>query len=303
MVREHRSEEDPLDKEIATLKRQGKLPSERDGRQSERRKFVLTLMLTVTSLRRRLQVECSTILSASATQNTIQSSSSNAALTKRSADQEAYAQQCAYRISTAVTAFKIHDPDPNAVDGGNVLGIRFEVMSIGQFLRPYYVMLNRPYANSRHLKVHRHTIPPAIALSGHAARHLPPPRFNGEEESTQDLQQFVRALRRDIIRYHNRLGVTADLRRSARLHQAAQRGENNDSAIIDVGIADIEAKQITLTWTDERNGRLLVDDDGKVLKFAVFGNEGRDWIVSEELLRGGDRVEDISATLEEYAKS
>ncbi|TQS32666.1 hypothetical protein Golomagni_07016 [Golovinomyces magnicellulatus] len=279
MVREHRSEEDPLDKEIATLKRQ------------------------VTSLRRRLQVECSTILSASTTQNIIQSSSSNTTLTKRSSEQEAYAQQCAYRISTAVTAFKIHDPDPNAVDSGNVLGIRFEVMSIGQFLRPYYVMLNRPYANSRHLRVHRHTIPPAIALAGLAARHLPPPRFNGEEETTQDLQHFVRAVRRDIIRYHNRLGVTADLRRSARLHQAAQKGQNNDTSIIDVGIADIEAKQITLTWADERSGRLVVDDEGKVLKFAVFGSEGRDWLVSEELLRGGDRVEDITATLEEYVKS
>ena len=211
-------------------------------------------------------------------------------------------QQCAYRISTSVTAFKIHDPDPNAVDGGNVLGIRFEVMSTGQFLRPYYVMLNRPYTDSRHLRVHRHTIPPAVPLSGLAARHLPPPRFDGVDQTTQDLQRFVRTLRRDIIRYHNRLGVTADLRRSARLNQRA-RGAQSGRAIVDVGIADIEAKQITLTWADDRSGRIVVDEDGKILKFVVFGSGGRDWNRSNDLLGGSDRVEDIVASLDEFTKT
>ena len=38
-------------------------------------------------------------------------------------------QQCLYRTVNPVTAFKVLDPDPNAVDDGHVLGLRFEVMS------------------------------------------------------------------------------------------------------------------------------------------------------------------------------
>lgn len=220
-------------------------------------------------------------------------------LAKRSSQQQAYMQQCAYRISTSVTAFKVHDPDPNAVDSGRVLGVRFEIMSAGQFLRPYYVMLNRPFANKRILRVHRHTIPPAIPLNGLAARHLPQPpkRGSGRQQQRQDLERFVRTLRREIMRYHNRLGVTADLRRSARLTEQRQ-ADSEIPAIVDVGVADVEAKQIRLTWADDRSGRIVMDDDGKVLKFAIFGPEGRDWETAKELMGNHERVEDIVETLD-----
>lgn len=220
-------------------------------------------------------------------------------LAKRSSQQQAYIQQCAYRISTSVTAFKIHDPDPNAVDEGRVLGVRFEIMSAGQFLRPYYVMLNRPFERSRLLRVHRHTIPPAIPLSGLAARHLPPPKKgHGGREPKQDLDMFVKRLRREIMRHHNRLGVTADLRQSARVNEQA-RPDAETPAIIDVGVADVEAKQIRLTWADDRTGRIVMDDDGKVLKFAIFGPDGRDWETAKALLGSHDRVEDIVELLEQ----
>lgn len=103
------------------------------------------------------------------------------------------------------------------------------------------------------------------------------------------------------MRYHNRLGVSADLRRSLGAH-----GDNKTAtppnAIIDVSIADTEAKQIRLTWADERNGRLVMDDDGKVVKFVVFGAaEGRDWETTRQLGDGQGRVEDIAKTLKEYA--
>ncbi|CEJ91275.1 hypothetical protein VHEMI06997 [[Torrubiella] hemipterigena] len=275
--------QDPLDQEIALLKRQ------------------------VASLRKRLQVECSTILSAGVTQDMIESDAATSyndnsprkKLAKRSSQQQAYIQQCAYRISTSVTAFKIHDPDPNAVDEGRVLGVRFEIMSAGQFLRPYYVMLNRPFERSRLLRVHRHTIPPAIPLSGLAARHLPPPKKgHGGREPKQDLDMFVKRLRREIMRHHNRLGVTADLRQSARVNEQA-RSDAETPAIIDVGVADVEAKQIRLTWADDRTGRIVMDDDGKVLKFAIFGPDGRDWETAKALLGSHDRVEDIVELLEQ----
>lgn len=72
---------------------------------------------------------------------------------------------------------------------------------------------------------------------------------------------------------------------------------------MDVGIADIEAKQITLTWADDRSGRIIVDEDGKILKFVVFGSGGRDWDRPNDLLGGNDRVEDIVASLDEFTKT
>lgn len=107
------------------------------------------------------------------------------------------------------------------------------------------------------------------------------------------------------MRYHNRLGVSADLRRSLGAHSSNNKTTTTtppSNAIIDVSIADTEAKQIRLTWADERNGRLVMDDDGKVVKFVVFGaTEGRDWETTRQLGDSQGRVEDIAKMLEEYA--
>ncbi|KAG5983418.1 hypothetical protein E4U55_008188 [Claviceps digitariae] len=302
------AESSQLDKEIAALRKQA------------------------SSLRKQLQIQCSTILSSASTSRLIQSTSSSAApmigrrgqaashaakLNTRSTQQLAYMQQCIYRISAPVTSFKVRDPDPHAVDGGHVLGLRFEVMSRGQFLRPYYVMLNRPYSGSKHLRVHRHTVPPAVPLAGLAARYLPPPPSRGrgrpggegDDETAeaaagaQNLDRFVRTLRREIVRYHNRLGVSADLRRRLGLHDARSAQSALPNALVEVGIADIEAKQINLTWADERTGRLVMDDDGKVVKFVVFGVEGRDWEASGDIFTKDDSIEDVARKLEEYMEA
>lgn len=298
------SEPSPLDREIAALKRQG------------RRCQTFTRHLTTNSciaaaLRKTLQIQCSTILSSTSTVQLISSQAnsgnlgpptdpSRSKLISRSDQQRAYMQQCIYRISSPVTSFKVLDPDPNAVDGGHVLGLRFEIMSRGQFLRPYYVMLNRPYPNSKHLRVHRHTVPPAVPLAGLAARHLPAPKSGeGERASRQDLDRFVRTLRREIVRYHNRLGVSADLRRRLVLHDRAEQ-QLSANALVEVGVADIEAKQINLTWADDRTGRLVMDDDGKVLKFVVFSKDGRDWETTKEIFGKNNTVEDVMRKLEEH---
>lgn len=174
-------------------------------------------------------------------------------------------------------------------------------MSRGQFLRPYYVMLNRPFPRSRHLRVHRHTMPPAVPLAGLAARHLPAPGPEGDEPPPpQDLERFARTLRREIARYHNRLGVSADLRRRLGLHDATGAGVSANS-VVEVGIADVEAKHIQLTWADERSGRLVMDDDGNVRKLLVFGRQGRDWEMTKELFGKYDRMEDIARRLEEHS--
>ncbi|KAG5971344.1 hypothetical protein E4U58_007637 [Claviceps cyperi] len=299
------SESARLDREIAALRRQA------------------------TSLRKQLQIQCSTILSSASTSRLIQSASSSstpaqaashaAKLSTRSTQQQAYMQQCIYRISAPVTSFKVRDPDPHAVDQGHVLGLRFEVMSRGQFLRPYYVMLNRPYPGSKYLRVHRHTVPPAVPLAGLAARYLPPPssRGRGPQDDDagaaaaatittafcQDFDRFVRTLRREIVRYHNRLGVSADLRRRLGLYGDGAAQNALPNALVEVGIADIEAKQINLMWADGRTGRLVMDDDGKVIKFVVFGVEGRDWEASGDIFTKDDGIEDVARKLEEYMET
>ncbi len=274
-------------------------------------------------MQKRLQIECSTILSSAPIQNIIQDASSTSApssllksapnarapdtasLQKRSAQQAAYMQQCTYRIAAPVTAFKIRDPDPNAVDGGHVLGIRLEVMSQGHFLRPYYVMFNRPYPDAaRHLRVHRHTVPPAIPVGGLAARHLPAPRPDAaaQQQTTQDLDRFARALRREVARFHNRLGLTADLRKTVGLRRKG-RGAVTPRDVVEAGIADVEAKHVKLAWADGRSGRILMDQDGKVEKFVVFGPEGRDWRMTRLLFDPRDGVDDIARKLQRYAAS
>ncbi|TQV93212.1 hypothetical protein V2A60_010353 [Cordyceps javanica] len=314
-----RPQVDPLDKEIASLKKR------------------------VAALQKRLQIECSTILSSAPIQDLIQEASSTAAssnttttsssllksarssstgatdaiasLQRRSAQQAAYMQQCTYRLAAPVTAFKIRDPDPHAVDRGHVLAIRFEVMSQGHFLRPYYVMLNRPWPDARaHLRVHRHTVPPAVPVGGLAARYLPPPRaaVHHDDEppaaaqrsttTTQDLDRFARALRREIMRFHNRLGLTADLRKTVGLQRkgrAAPATKPRD--VVEAGIADVEAKHVKLAWADGRTGRILMDQDGRVQRFVVFGPDGRDWRTSRLLFDSRDGVDDIARKLERYA--
>lgn len=190
------------------------------------------------------------------------------------------------------------------------MGLRFEVMTCGRFLQPYYVMLNRPYPKSTYLRVHRHTIPPAVPLNGLAARHLPSPAESVSSDSPpkQDLDKFVRALRREIVRYHNRLGVAADLRRKLApangTKEPTSPNNNNGSdaqGVVDVGIVDIQGKQVKITWGDGRNGRLVMDDDGKVEKFMVFSDAGRDWEMTREMLGDLEHVDDVTKKLEEFA--
>jgi central kinetochore subunit Mal2/MCM21 len=224
-------------------------------------------------------------------------------LRTRAARQTAHAQRCMYRLAGGgVTAFRVRDPDPAAVDDGRVLGLRFEIMSRGRFWRTYFVLLNRPYPpkgpRGRDLRVHRHTLPGCIPISGLSARHLPPPSAatsSADELTTmrqapldaparcqQDLYAFARAVRRELVAYHNRLGVVADCKRAAHavIEQASAEGlaVPPGARIVDMRTADAEAKQVQVEWADGRAGRVLIDDGGNVGRMVAFGPEGqRDW--------------------------
>ncbi|RYP75109.1 hypothetical protein DL771_002570 [Monosporascus sp. 5C6A] len=316
---------DKLDDEIARLRAQGKQNMHSSA----------AAAFQVQSLKRDLQIHTSTLLASKPIQDLLSSRRDDdpalAAqpgpdkdkLAKLAADQKAHGQQCLYRACASVTTFRVRDPDPCAVDGGRVLGVRFEVMSRTRFARPYYVMLNRPYPDSpRHLRVHRHTVPACVPLSGLAARHLPPPGPRSRDAEVgrdddgetprarqQDLPRFVRALRRELVRYHNRVAVVGDLRRAVGLDGGGRRREgaetemDRSAVVVDVSAADAEAKQIRIEWADGRSGRLLMNDDGGIVRMVVQGADGRDRETARQFLGGAVRIEEVGRHLESTSAS
>lgn len=265
------------------------------------------------TLKGQVRLQANALLNKDSTRQAITSDTSATALQERLEKQQAYIQQCLYRACAGITTFRVQDPDPNAVDGGRVLGIRIEVMTRAKFLRPYYVFLNRPYSGSdrrkRYLSLHRHTVPPCIPLNGLAARYLPAPKPAGSgdaigaeatKERRQDLSRFVRTLRREAVRYHNRVAVIADLRKAVGLDgkKREARERAGESPIFAISAADTEAKQIRIDWKDGRSGRLVVGDDGDVVKLVVVGEGVRDRELARGLLGGGSRLEDVARQLE-----
>lgn len=269
-------------------------------------------------LKGQVRLQASVLLTAGPTRQAITADTAAKDLQERLEKQTAYDQHCLYRACAGITTFRVRDPDPNAVDGGNVLGVRIEVMTRSKFLRPYFVLLNRPYTGDerrrRSLRVHRHTVPPCIPIGGLAARYLPaPPKpvvTGGSEDGgdaaaasrgkhQQDLSRFVRCLRREIVRYHNRVSVIADLRRATGLDGKRRDAEElaEGSPLLAISAADTEAKQVRVDWKDGRSGRLVIGDDGDVVKLVVFGDMGRDRELTRELLSDGSRLEDVARKL------
>ncbi|KAI0017919.1 Cenp-O kinetochore centromere component-domain-containing protein [Xylariomycetidae sp. FL0641] len=277
---------------------------------------IANLRAQVESLKRDLQLQTATLLTSEPTRKLLQPASHDKAATaslktrlrSRADAQDARRQQGLYRTCAGMTAFRVRDPDPNATDGGAVLGLRIEAMAASPaargFLRPFYVLLNRPYpGGSRHLRVHRHTVPASVPLAGLAARHLPAPSARDSETGKQqDLAAFARALRRELVRYQNRCAVIGDVRRAAGLEGKnsnatgqEERGqqETGGGGILDVSAADPQATQIRIDWLDGRTGRLVMTDDGVITQMVVQGESGRDRETARKLLGGGARVEDI----------
>jgi central kinetochore subunit Mal2/MCM21 len=127
---------------------------------------------------------------------------------------------------------------------------------------------------------------------------LPPPKApSAAKEGSgvgkrQDLARFARAVRREVVRYHHRLGVVADLRKAAGVGRdtGAEFGENR---LVDITAADSEVKQLTLEWADGRTGRLVMGDDGEIVKLVVLGENGRDREAARGLLGGAATAEDV----------
>ncbi|KAK4187319.1 Cenp-O kinetochore centromere component-domain-containing protein [Podospora australis] len=288
-----------------------------------------SLQTRITHLKKQLQLHTSTLLTAPSTRQLLLSSASSSSaapllltlpstsstastsspadqkafketLLAKSNSQQAHHQATLYRACATLTTFRATDPDPNAVDSGRILGLRIEVVSRAKFLRPYYVFFNRPFASlhKNFLRVHRHTVPQCIPLAGLANRYLPAPSSGRK----QDLAKFARQLRREVVRYHHRLGVVANLRKGAGIGKQEAEGteEEEEDKPVDISVADAEAKQVTIEWADGRTGRLVIGDDGEVVDFVVVAEDGgRDRDAGRGLLGGGRKgpVEEVVSRL------
>ncbi|KAF2679496.1 hypothetical protein K458DRAFT_314325 [Lentithecium fluviatile CBS 122367] len=206
-----------------------------------------------------------------------------------------------YRACAGVTAYKVKDPDPYAVDNGNVLGVRVEVSIGGTFIETYHVLFNRPNAKQRNiLKIHKHTIPPCIPLHPLANKWLPITRKDADATMEQSLVKFGRSLRKELVSWHLRQEALEKLRTEAGLgNKATQPEEDKPDTSIGkvlnafvsddeesedeeemrtardgaVKITDIEGdmavRELTITWSNGNTGALRVTKDGEIDK-AVF---------------------------------
>lgn len=172
-------------------------------------------------------------------------------------------------------------------------------------------MLNKPFedAEKELLRIHRHTLPPCIPLASLAQRYLPHGKgaVAGkavEGSKAQNLQKFTRALRREIVAYHNRISTIKALRKEFALDEKpSKKGKERqiEKVIADITAADAEAKQIKIEWTDGRIGRVLVGEQGEVLRCVVIGEGGRERDVERRVVgeMGRGRMDGIGERLRE----
>ncbi|KAF2757528.1 hypothetical protein EJ05DRAFT_392693 [Pseudovirgaria hyperparasitica] len=193
-----------------------------------------------------------------------------------------------YRLTSGITAFRVQDPDPYAVDSGRVLGLRIELPQGATFGTPYFVFLvavrvagqgeeeGEQQSRRRLLKVHKHTVPPAVPIDALARRWLALPGKTGKMVRKQDLHAFGRALRHAVVSFHARLAAVEKLRVDAGLEgkgegRDAEDGEKRrkgKGGIVAI-TADEAAHTVDITFKSGLVGRLRMNRAGAIEHVVV----------------------------------
>ncbi|KAI4620570.1 uncharacterized protein J4E87_007258 [Alternaria ethzedia] len=218
-----------------------------------------------------------------------------------------------YRACAGVTAYKVKDPDPHALNDGNILGVSIDVALGGRFVETYHVLLSvKQKHDKRTMKIHKHTIPPCIPLQHLSDKWLPASGKDEENDPEQDLVRFGRLLRKELLSWHLRVNAVEELRKDAGLAQPKEDSENDgfastgkilnafvseDEASSDIEqddadfgsarILDIEAdaaiRQVTIVWSDRRTAVMTVTKDGRVERAMCRTRDGaRDAVLSKK---------------------
>ena len=212
-----------------------------------------------------------------------------------------------YRACAGVTAYKVQDPDPNAVDNGNILGVRIEVFVDGSFVETYHVLFNRP--STRHksmLRIHRHTVPACIPIKQLANKHLPQSSRDAAKTTEQDLVKFGRVLRKELVAWYLRTAAVEKLRKQAGIKgkdkpqrtgaEEASYGkvlnafmsededeEDDEFEVADkrerpISISDIESdlagRQLSIIWSNGRTAAIELAKDGEITSCVVRAADG-----------------------------
>jgi central kinetochore subunit Mal2/MCM21 len=197
-----------------------------------------------------------------------------------------------------VTAFRVQDPDPHAVDDGRVLGVRFDVVSTRtrEFVPPYYVFLVRTQPTEEGeedvWKVHKHTVPPAVPLGSLARRYIPVLEEQEQElggdgdgvsgvEGKQDLDAFVRAVRRELVGMVKRKDALGMLEK-----------EGKEARVIEeFRIVDGVGREVEMETDDGIVIRLMIDMSGEnIEKVVVRSSKGRRRDVERTIMRDEARL-------------
>ncbi|RAR00689.1 cenp-o kinetochore centromere component [Stemphylium lycopersici] len=220
-----------------------------------------------------------------------------------------------YRACAGVTAYKVKDPDPHAVNDGNILGVSIDVSVAGRFVETYHVLLSvRDKESRKPLKIHKHTIPPCIPLQQLASKCLPGSAKDEEHDPEQDLVRFGRSLRKELVSWHMRVDAVEELKKESGLAKPQWSSEDMTTAstgkILNAFVSDDDAssdieepeseggngrileietdaavRQITITWSDRRTAAMNIAKDGRIEK-AVCRTRGgaRDALLSKKAI-------------------
>lgn len=187
-----------------------------------------------------------------------------------------------HRVCAGITAFLAQDPDPNAVDGGKILGVRIEDFSNGngRFERPHYVLLHRPWHRGHRggWKVKHHTLPQYIDVSGLERLWLR--RGEGKEGGggKQDLGRFARELRRAVMGWRLRAEAVRKVEKEAVGHGGVMTVERTDDS----------CREIRFAWENGASGKISIAYNGKIDGVVVLGAAGRRNRKTERMILGGD---------------
>lgn len=115
----------------------------------------------------------------------------------------------------------------------------------------------------------------------------------------QDLQGFVRELRRELVGWHMRVDAVEFLREKLGLVDEEGRAQpfdvspDRETGVVSLAAASLEARYVRLEWEDGRVGRFKLSNSGIVERAVVIGDQGRDKKTEDAMTGGGGRVETV----------
>ena len=137
-------------------------------------------------------------------------------------------------------------------------------------------------------RVHRHTLPPSINISALARRYLPEPApaDSPKKSRKQDIQGFVRSLRRELV----------SLRRRQDAVEKANR-EKEKNGMRKLGAVNAEATDLRIIWPDGGLARLRVDKRGDIGDCMVEAGNGVRRRDLERRIRKAGGIEELDGQL------